>query len=117
MTSRGRRDRGRGSHRRVSLRRGGMLRRKRRPGSRDGGYLRSERRPGPDGGAGSPEDGVPEDGVPEGSGGAGEATGGGPADGPVVRIHRRDGRSSAPAARVTTLAALLLLVLALISLL
>jgi hypothetical protein len=89
-----------------------MLRRKKRPGSRDGGYLRSERRPGPDDGAGPPEDGVP-----EGSGAAGETNGEGFRDGPEVRIHRRDGRSSAPAARVTTLAVLFFFVLALIFLL
>lgn len=112
MTSRRRRDRVQGSGRRVSLRRGGMLRRKRRPASRDGGYLRSERRPGPDDGAGPPEDGGP-----EGSGGADEANGNGPGGGPEVRIHRRAGRSSTPTASVTTLAALLFFVLALIFLL
>ncbi len=112
MTSRRRRDPGRGSDRRVSLRRGGMLRRKRRPASRDGGYLRSERRPGPEEGTGAP----PEEGK-GGSAAAGEANGDGSGDGPVVRIHRKARRSSEPAARVTTLVALLFFVLALIFLL
>lgn len=89
-----------------------MLRRKRRPASRDGGYLRSGRRPGTDEGTGTPVDGAR-----GGSAAAGEGNGEGSDDGPVVRIRRREGRSSTPAARVTTLVALLFFVLALILLL
>lgn len=106
MSARRRGDRDGGSGRRVSFRHGGTLRRKRKPGSRDGGYLRGERRS-EDGW--EPPDGPAADGEPTAGDGGGE--------GPDVSLRRRRGGTPAPMASVATLAALLLLVLALIFLL
>lgn len=86
-----------------------MLRRKRRPASRDGGVLRSERRSG----GGGQEDRRPDDDRPD----APQQREGTFGDRPDVELRRRRGSRPAPVASLTTLGALLLLVLALIFLL
>lgn len=83
----------------MNLRGGGLLRHKRRPSSRDGGFLRRDRRPDREADAGREEVEGDDEGAPR------------------VHIRRRSRERSAPVARVATLAALLLLVLAVIFLL
>lgn len=85
-----------------------MLRPKRRPAARGGGFLRSDRRADPGEGEAASRDGR------EGSGSPGDGSDGGA---PEVRIRRSARGGSLPVAKVTTLALLLLLVLAIIFLL
>lgn len=85
-----------------------MLRPKRRPAARGGGLLRSDRRFDPGEGEAASRDGR------DGEASASDGSGGGA---PEVRIRRSARGGSPPVAKVTTLALLLLLVLAVIFLL